>query len=243
MQARNDWQRKSKHRGDGADARSEHVQREPAVKRSTPEPRPTPTSKAADKSVHPTRLVRRMGSGVCRSVIVEKLVVEDGGHQPECILDIVNRVLDSNQPPLAKYTAVLLSGDFFGHLKDHFHQRIRRQLLRTVKQYARLADVLDHALVPGTEILAAVSDGKVQAQASCARHPGDLLLTGAAPYGRGRRHRFVDPASATHGFPVVLVSSRAQQADLVVLSGSRTARPGKLVRTASKHENVHEFMR
>src|SRR5260370_26493056 len=87
--------------------------REAAVKRSTPEPRPTPTSKAADKSVHPTCLVRRMGSGVCRSVIVEKLVVEDGGHQPQCILDIDNRVLDSNQPCLARYAALLLDGAFF----------------------------------------------------------------------------------------------------------------------------------
>src|SRR6266851_337672 len=192
--------------------------REAAVKRSTPEPRPTPTSKAADKSVHPTRLVRRMGSGVCRSVIVEKLVVEDGGHQPECILDIVNRVLDSNQPPLAKYAAVLLSGDFFGHLEDHFHQRIRRQLLRAVKQYARLADVLDQAFVPGTEILAAVSDGKAGLQSPCPGHPGRLLLTGAAPEGHSLRHRIVDAVSAAHGFPVVLVSGGAQQADLVVLS-------------------------
>src|SRR6266851_2560659 len=199
--------------------------REAAVKRSTPEPRPTPTSKAADKSVHPTRLVRRMGSGVCRSVIVEKLVVEDGGHQPECILDIVNRVLDSNQPPLAKYAAVLLSGDFFGHLEDHFHQRIRRQLLRAVKQYARLADVLDHALVPGTEIFSAVSNRKVQPQAACPGHPGRLPLAGAAAGGGGLRHRLVDRISATHGLPVILVSGRAHQADLVVLSTSRAARP------------------
>src|SRR5271157_2639879 len=81
------------------------------------------------------------------SVLVEKLVVEDGGRQPESVLNIVNRVLDTNQPPLAKYIAVLLAGDFFGHFEDQFHQRIRRQLLRAMKEHARLADVLDQALV------------------------------------------------------------------------------------------------
>src|SRR6266446_5374245 len=146
MQARDDWQEKWKQRGDAADARSELCLREHMFKRA----------------VNSRDGLRCMCSGVCRSVIVEKLVVEDGGRQPECVLDIVNRVLGTNQPPLAKDAAVLLSGDFFGHLKDHFHQRIRRQLLRAVKQYARLADVLDHALVPRAEIFAAVSDGKVR---------------------------------------------------------------------------------
>src|SRR5271157_2944594 len=174
---------------------------------------------------------------------MEKLVVEDGGRQPESVLDIIHRVLDTNQPSLAKYIAVLLSGDFFGHLKDQFHQRIRRQLLRAVKQYAGLADVLDHALVPGTEIFAAVSNRKVRPQTPSPGHPGRLLLAGAAPDRRGLRHRFVDAISATHGLPVVLVSGRAHQADLVVLSVSRAARPGKLVRTASQHENIHEFLR
>ena len=54
---------------------------------------------------------------------MQKLVIEDGGHQPEGVFGIVNRVLDANQPPLAKYIAVLLAGDFFGHLEDQFHQR------------------------------------------------------------------------------------------------------------------------
>jgi len=159
------------------------------------------------------------------SALMEKLVVEDGCRQPEGVLGIVNRVLDTDQPPLAKYIAVLLSGDFFGHLEDQFHQRIRRQLLRAVKQYARLADVLDHALVPGAEIFPAVSNRKVRSQAPCPWYPGRLLLTGAASDGRGIRHRFVDPISAAHGLPVVLVSGRAHQADLVKLSVSRAARP------------------
>src|SRR4029077_7658017 len=65
----------------------------------------------------------------------------------------------------------------------------------------------------------------------------------AAPQGVRTRHWLVDPISATHGLPVVLVSGRANQADLVVLSIGRAARPGKLVRTASQHKNVHEFLR
>jgi len=70
------------------------------------------------------------------SVFVEKFVVEDGRCQLVGVLRYLNRVFGTNQPALAKDTTVLLSGDFFGHLEDQFHQRIRRQWLRAVKQYA-----------------------------------------------------------------------------------------------------------
>lgn len=163
------------------------------------------------------------------SVLVEKFVIEDRGRQRESVVDIFHRVLGPNQPALAKYIAVLLPRDFFGHLEDQFHQRVRRQLLWAVKQNARLADVLDLALVPGAEIFAAVSQGNTRAQAPCPGHPGRLLLTGASPDGGSVRHRVIDLVSAAHGLPVILVRGRAQQADLVVLSTSRAARPGKLV--------------
>jgi len=195
----------------------------------------------------PTRQAARVRApfaGQCRrSVFVEKLVIEDGGRQSKSVLGIVNRVLHPNQPPLAKYIAVLLAGDFFGHLEDQFYKRIRRQLLRAVKQYPRLADVLDHSLVPGTEIFSAVSKRNLRSQAACPGHPGRVPLTGAASHGGGLRRPLLHPASATHGLPVILVSGRAQQADLVVLSTRRPARPGKLVRTVSQHENIHEFLR
>ena len=53
---------------------------------------------------------------------MEKLVVKDRGYQPESVFDIVDRILGANQPSLAKYAAVFLPGDFFGHLEDQFHQ-------------------------------------------------------------------------------------------------------------------------
>src|ERR1700676_5739988 len=102
-----------------------------------------------------TRLAFQAGRS---SVFVEKFVVEDGRCQLVRGFGFVSRVFGTNQPALAKDTTVLLSGDFFGHLEDQFHERIGRQLLRTVKQYAGLADVLDQALVPGAEILPPVSN-------------------------------------------------------------------------------------
>ena len=90
--------------------------------------------------------------------VFEKFVIEDGGHQPKSTRGIASRSLVVNQPSLAKNAAVLLSGDFFGHFKNQFHQRICRQLFRPEKQYTRLADVLDRSLVPGMEIFPPVSD-------------------------------------------------------------------------------------
>src|ERR1039458_3552742 len=102
-------------------------------------------------------------------------------------------------------------------------------LLGAVKQNARLADVLDYAFIPGMEIFSAVANRKVRAQAACPGHPRRLLLSGAATDGGGLGRRFIDPVSATHGLPVVLVGGRAHQADLVVLSIGGAARPRKLV--------------
>src|SRR6266481_5827264 len=70
------------------------------------------------------------------SVFVEKSVVEDGRCQLVRVLGFINRVFGANQPSLTEDTTVLLSGDFLGHLEYQFDQRIGRQLLRTVKQYA-----------------------------------------------------------------------------------------------------------
>src|ERR1700674_4452861 len=117
------------------------------------------------------------------SVFVEKFVVEDGRCQLVRVFGFVNRVFGANQPSLAEHSTVLLSGDFFGHLEDQSHQRIRRQWLRAVKQYARLADVLDQALVPGTEIFSAVSNRELRPEAPCPGHPSRLLFTGAAADG------------------------------------------------------------
>src|SRR6202162_69772 len=114
------------------------------------------------------------------SVFVEKFVVEDGGYQLVSVLGYLNRVFGTNQPALAKDTTVLLSGDFFGHFEYQFHQRIRRQLLRAVKQHARLADVLDQTLVPGGEILSPVSNWQLGSQPPCPGHPSRLLFTGSA---------------------------------------------------------------
>jgi hypothetical protein len=176
-------------------------------------------------------------------VLMEKLVIEDGRCQLMSVFSILNRIFAANQPALAKYIAIFLAGDFFGHFEDQFDQRVRRQLLRALEKYARLADVLDQTFVPGTEIFSTVSNRKLGSQAPRSRHPGRLFLAGAAADGCSFCRRPVDPISATHGLPVVLISGRAYQADLVIFSTSRAARPGKLVRTASQHKNIHEFLR
>ena len=66
------------------------------------------------------------------SVFVEKFVVEDGRRQLVRILGFVSRIFGTNQPPLAKYTTILLSGDFFGHLEDQLHhvRRVQHGLSR-----------------------------------------------------------------------------------------------------------------
>jgi hypothetical protein len=95
-------------------------------------------------------------------ILMQKFVIEDGCRQFVRVFDIFNRTFAANQPALAEYIAVLLAGDFFGHLEDQFYQRIRRQLLRSLEQYARLADVLDQALIPGTEIFPTVPNRKLR---------------------------------------------------------------------------------
>src|SRR5580698_8834381 len=151
---------------------------------------------------------------------MQKFVIEDGCRQFVRVFDIFNRTFATNQAALAEYVAVFLAGDFFRHLEDQFYQRIRRELLGSLEQYARLADVLDQTFVPGAEIFSTVSNWKFRSQAPCAGHPGRLFLTGAAADGRSFCRRPVDPISAAHGLPVVLISGRAYQADLVILSVS-----------------------
>ena len=165
--------------------------------------------------------------------MVEKLVVQNRGCQPERVLGVIDRVLDANQPSLAEDAAVFLSGDFFRHLKNQLDQRIGWQLLRAMKHHSRLADVLDHALIPGAEVLSPISNWQAQLQTARAWHPGRLLLTRSAVYCGRFRSRIFHPATPPHRRPVILIGGRAKQADLVVLSSGRAPRPGKLVRAAS----------
>jgi len=55
-----------------------------------------------------------------------EICIEDGRRQAEGVGNIVDRVLNASEPRLTKYGGVLLSRDLFGHIEDHFHQRVRR---------------------------------------------------------------------------------------------------------------------
>jgi hypothetical protein len=104
--------------------------------------------------------------------------------------------------------------------------------LWTLEQYTGLADVLDRTLQPCTDILHAVTDWAVKLEAPSTRNPGRLLsMRPALRSGFGRASFY--PLRATHGLPVVLVLSRANQTNLVIRAVGGAAGPGEFVGTAT----------
>ena len=162
---------------------------------------------------------------------VNESIVENGSSKAET-LGGVTRLPGTNDSCLAEHVAVLLTGYLLRHLENHFDQRVYRQLLWTLEQYTGLADVLDRTLQPCTDILHAVTDWAVKLEAPSTRNPGRLLsMRPALRSGFGRASFY--PLRATHGLPVVLVLSRANQTNLVIRAVGGAAGPGEFVGTAT----------
>src|SRR5260370_23331293 len=173
---------------------------------------------------------------------MNELIVGDlGGHTRALVACL--SLFGTHDTTLAQYVAVLLAGDFFRHLKHHLQQRIQWQLLRTVKEHSRLADVFDYALVPCVAFIDSVTHRRVQFKPSCPRHPGWTFFSSMTAADAGFRFGVFYALGAAHGGPVVLVFGRAQQANLVIFAVGATPRPRKFVRTPPHHKNIHEFLR
>src|SRR6267378_944106 len=108
---------------------------------------------------------RARGSFLLRLALAEEFVVQDRSSQHRALFRGM-RLLRADQPSLAEHGAVFLAGDFLRHLENHFDKRIGRQLLRSIKQHAGLADVLNYAFKPGAQIFDPEADGTVQLQAA-----------------------------------------------------------------------------
>src|SRR6476646_6636879 len=92
--------------------------------------------------------------------LVDKFVVDDGSGQSRSCICL--GFFETHDAALADDIAVLLAGNFFGHLENHLHQSVDRQLLRAMEEDSTLADVFDGALIPRAGLIHAVSQGKIQ---------------------------------------------------------------------------------
>src|SRR3984957_2119230 len=177
------------------------------------------------------------------SRLVNKLIVHDRGCQLTVLIGGRPLVFGPHHAALADDIAVLLSGNFFRHLKHHLDQRVDRELRRPVEQHAALADVFDDAFVPGTGLVDAITQRNVKLEPARARHPRRPFLPRMSSTNAGLRLGMLHPFGAAHGGPIVFIFRGAQQADLVVIAIATTARPGKFVRAAPQHKHIHEFLR
>src|SRR5260370_16171545 len=172
---------------------------------------------------------------------MNELIVGDlGGHTRALVACL--SLLGTHDTPLAQYVTVLLAGDFFRHLKHHFQQCIQWQLLRTVKESSRLADVFDCALVPCVAFIDSVTHRRVQFKPSRPWYPGWTFFSTMTAADAGFRFGVFYALGAAHRGPVVLVFGPPQQANLVIFALGATPRPGKLERTPPQHKNVHDFL-
>ena len=96
------------------------------------------------------------------SVLVQKLVIEDGSGEPERVFNIFDRILDTNQPALAKNIAVLLAGNLLWHLENHLDQGIDGQFRRALEKHPRLAYVEDRAFRPGAQVLDPIAQRQME---------------------------------------------------------------------------------
>ncbi len=60
-----------------------------------------------------------------KSGLAQEFVIENGSCQTGSCID-VGGFAGADNAALAEHAAILLAGDFFGHLEDHFDQRIVR---------------------------------------------------------------------------------------------------------------------
>src|ERR1700756_3986776 len=80
-------------------------------------------------------------------------------------------IFHADDAALAENFAVLLSRDRFWHLKYHFHQSIFGKALLTAYEHARLAQVLDNALIPCSQIFHAIPKRSLHLNPARARYP------------------------------------------------------------------------
>lgn len=162
------------------------------------------------------------------SLSVDELVVDDGGGK-FVLRAVFLLVFHADDTALAKHLAVLLAGDFLGHLEDHLDQCIFGEALRASEQHSRLAEVLDDPLAPCAEILYPVPYRCVESNSAGTRHPCGLAHVLPAFWRSDVSGFGLHALSTAHGRPVVLVLGSAKQADLVELSVRGTSWPRKLV--------------
>jgi hypothetical protein len=172
---------------------------------------------------------------------MEKFVIEDRGGESGT-LGLVLGFFRADDPSLAENIAVLLAGDLFRHLEDHFNQGIDRQRRSALEEHAGLADVLDGAFRPQAQILDAITHRKIELEPASARDPGRFLFPGAAT-GCTWFGRDLHALSTPHRRPVVLVLGGAQQTNLVIVTVGSAPGPGEFVGATAKHENIHELLR
>src|SRR5678815_635285 len=71
----------------------------------------------------------------CGLLLVQEFVVENGRRE-SYVLFGVSSVFRADNPALAEYAAVLLPGNFFGHLEHHLDQCVGWKRLRPPEQHA-----------------------------------------------------------------------------------------------------------
>ena len=186
-------------------------------------------------------VLRKFGLANVLSLSVDELVVKDGSR--ELVLGpFLLLVLHPDEPALAKDFAVLLAGDFFGHFKNHFYQRVFRKTLGAFHQDAGLAQIHDRTFGPGAEVLHAVADRGFQLDSTGAGNPSRLAnVLAALGSGRVRGVRF-DALGPAHGRPVVLVLGGAEQANLIKLPICSPTWPGKLMGATTEQENIQYLL-
>ena len=206
----------------------------------------------------PLRIVYTQG--LIADVLVDELVIDDGSSQQAglafrsffLILIVVRSlsplffpfsIFRADHATLAEDVAIPLARNFFRHLEDHLDQRIYRQGARPVKQQPGLAEVFNGALKPRAGVIDAVAERCVQLQAAGSRCPGLPLLARVTAAGHGFGISVLQALGAAHGGPVIFIFGRAQQTDLIVVSVSPAAWPGKLVGASPEHKDIHDLLR
>src|ERR1039458_2728920 len=102
-------------------------------------------------------------------ILVQEFVIEDAGCNLRQFDFICRRFFwriffGPRNSALAKYRAVFLTGNFFRHLKNHFHQRVIGKTLWTKKEHAGLAQIGNRAFVPTAEIFHTVAHWSLDLQ-------------------------------------------------------------------------------
>lgn len=91
---------------------------------------------------------------------MQKLVIQNAGSQCRTgvpFLLILSGLFSASDATLTQNRAIFLSGDLLGHFKHHFYECFFREALRSMKEEAGLAEIVNHSFMPAAQILYAVS--------------------------------------------------------------------------------------